>query len=184
MDEDEALRYAIALSLQEQEVQEEQSSQIPSASTSTSRRNGDGSGGAGLGLLSLDRKKMEEERLQRLAKRRRSSEDGEDVVEHPPSKRMTPCAEPPRTVAGSMSSSLLPFPKGAIKRTWAKGYPRTSEDIKIEEVFQKDKLELAVLSSYQWDDEWLVSKLDLRKTKLLLLAFADNEAQVCVNHQS
>ncbi|RGP61502.1 tyrosyl-dna phosphodiesterase 1 [Fusarium longipes] len=176
MDEDEALRYAIALSLQEQEAQDEQSSQIPSASTSTSRRNGDGSGGAGLGLLSFDRKKMEEERLQRLAKRRRSPTD-EDVVEVPPPKRMTPCVETPRTVATALSPSLLPYPKGAIKRTWAKGYPRTSEDIKIEEVFQKDKLELALLSSYQWDDEWLVSKLDLRKTKLVLLAFADNEAQ-------
>ncbi|KAF0642838.1 hypothetical protein FPSE5266_08715 [Fusarium pseudograminearum] len=176
MDEDEALRYAIALSLQEQELQGEQSSQIPCASTSTSRRNGDGSGGAGLGLLSLDRKKMEEERLQRLAKRRRSPTD-EDVTEVPPPKRVTPCVEPPRTVAGSLPASLLPYPKGAIKRTWAYGYPRTPEDIKIEEVFQKDKLELALLSSYQWDDEWLVSKFDLRKTKLLLLAFADSEAQ-------
>ncbi|PTD10819.1 hypothetical protein FCULG_00011464 [Fusarium culmorum] len=176
MDEDEALRYAIALSLQEQELQDEQSSQIPCASTSTSRRNGDGSGGAGLSLLSLDRKKMEEERLQRLAKRRRSPTD-EDVTEVPPPKRVTPCVEPPRTVAGSLPTTLLPYPKGAIKRTWAYGYPRTAEDIKIEEVFQKDKLELALLSSYQWDDEWLVSKFDLRKTKLLLLAFADSEAQ-------
>ncbi|KAM0247674.1 hypothetical protein ACHAP5_003921 [Fusarium lateritium] len=176
MDEDEALSYAIALSLQEQEVQDEQSSQIPSASTLNPRRNKTGSSGAGLSLLSFDRKKMEEERLQRLAKRRRSPTDDEDVVQVPPAKRMTP-SELPRTVAGFLPPSLLPYPIGAIKRTWAKGYPRTSEDIKIEEVFQKDKLELALLSSYQWDDEWLMSKLDLRKTKLLLLAFADNEAQ-------
>ncbi|KAF4963871.1 hypothetical protein FSARC_8124, partial [Fusarium sarcochroum] len=177
MDEDEALRYAIALSLQEQEVQDEQSSQITSASTSTSRRNGTGSSGATLGLLSLDRKKMEEERLQRLAKRRRSpTEDDDDVVDVPPAKRMTP-SEPLRTMAGSSSPNLLPFPNGAIKRTWARGYPRTSEDIKIEEVLQRDKLELALLSSYQWDDEWLMSKIDLRRTKLLLLAFADSEAQ-------
>ncbi|KAF4458202.1 Tyrosyl-DNA phosphodiesterase 1 [Fusarium austroafricanum] len=182
MDEDEALRYAIALSLQEQEVQEEQSSQIPSASTSTSRRNGTGPSGASLGLLSLDRKKMEEERLQRLAKRRRSHEDEDDVIEVPPPKRMTP-SETSRTVTQNLrippssSPSLVPYPNGAIKRTWAKGYPRTLDDIKIEEVFQKDKLELALLSSYQWDDEWLLSKLDLRKTKLLLLAFADSEAQ-------
>ncbi|KAG8676709.1 hypothetical protein FPOAC1_002716 [Fusarium poae] len=183
MDEDEALRYAIALSLQEQELPDEQSSKIPCASSSTSRRNGDGLSGAGLGLLSFDRKKMEEERLQRLAKRRRSLTE-EDVVEVPPPKRMTPSVEPPRTVAGSLPASLLPYPKGAIKRTWAYGYPRTSEDIKIEEVLQKDKLELALLSSYQWDDEWLISKLDLRKTKLLLLAFADSEAQVCINHRT
>ncbi|KAF5970585.1 Tyrosyl-DNA phosphodiesterase 1 [Fusarium coicis] len=180
MDEDEALRYAIALSLQEQEEQGDQSSQIPSASTSTSHRNGTGSGGASLGLLSLDRKKMEEERLQRLAKRRRSPEDERSVDEVPPAKRMTP-SEPSRPVTATatahMLPSFVPYPKGAIKRTWAKGYPRTSDDIKIEEVFQKDKLELALLSSYQWDDEWLMSKIDPRKTKLLLLAFADSEAQ-------
>ncbi|KAF5634856.1 Tyrosyl-DNA phosphodiesterase 1 [Fusarium sp. NRRL 52700] len=180
MDEDEALRYAIALSLQEQEEQGDQSSQIPSASTSTSLRNGTGSGGASLGLLSLDRKKMEEERLQRLAKRRRSPEDERSVDEVPPAKRMTP-SEPSRPVTATATAhllpSLVPYPKGAIKRTWAKGYPRTSDDIKIEEVFQKDKLELALLSSYQWDDEWLMSKIDPRKTKLLLLAFADSEAQ-------
>ncbi|KAF5619423.1 Tyrosyl-DNA phosphodiesterase 1 [Fusarium tjaetaba] len=180
MDEDEALRYAIALSLQEQEEQGDQSSQIPSASTSTSHRNGTGSGGASLGLLSLDRKKMEEERLQRLAKRRRSPEDERSVDEVPAAKRMTP-SEPSRPVTATatahMLPSFVPYPKGAIKRTWAKGYPRTSDDIKIEEVFQKDKLELALLSSYQWDDEWLMSKIDPRKTKLLLLAFADSEAQ-------
>ncbi|KAI8404125.1 hypothetical protein FOFC_15619 [Fusarium oxysporum] len=180
MDEDEALRYAIALSLQEQEEQGDQSSQIPSASTSTSHRKGTGSGGASLGLLSLDRKKMEEERLQRLAKRRRSPEDERSVYEVPPAKRMTP-SEPSRTVTATATAhvlpSFVPYPKGAIKRTWAKGYPRTSDDIKIEEVFQKDKLELALLSSYQWDDEWLMSKIDPRKTKLLLLAFADSEAQ-------
>ncbi|EXL57784.1 hypothetical protein FOCG_04854 [Fusarium oxysporum f. sp. radicis-lycopersici 26381] len=180
MDEDEALRYAIALSLQEQEEQGDQSSQIPSASTSTSHRKGTGSGGASLGLLSLDRKKMEEERLQRLAKRRRSPEDERSVDEVPPAKRMTP-SEPSKTVTATATAhvlpSFVPYPKGAIKRTWAKGYPRTSDDIKSEEVFQKDKLELALLSSYQWDDEWLMSKIDPRKTKLLLLAFADSEAQ-------
>ncbi|KAM5353765.1 hypothetical protein ACJ41O_000415 [Fusarium nematophilum] len=186
MDEDEALRYAIALSLQEQEEQEssrdQQGSQIPDASASTSRRNGTGSaGGASGGLLSLDRKKMEEERLQRLAKRRRSpsSDDIVSVVEVPPPKRRAP-VEPSGSSATASAAApprLPPFPNGAVKRTWARGYPRTSEDIKIEEVLQKDRLQLAVLSSYQWDDEWLMSKLDLRRTKLLLVAYAADEAQ-------
>ncbi|RSL56141.1 hypothetical protein CEP51_014436 [Fusarium floridanum] len=187
MDEDEALRYAIALSLQEQEAKESQdqqtSSQVPPASASSassSRRNGTGSGGASFGLLSLDRKKMEQERLQRLAKRRRSpldEDDDDDVVEVPPPKRKTP-VEPSRSLPGPWSpSSSPPFPGGVVKRTWARGYPRTSEDIKIEEVFQKDRLELAVLSSYQWDDEWLLSKIDLRRTKLLLVAYAADESQ-------
>ncbi|KAI8717927.1 hypothetical protein NCS52_00870100 [Fusarium sp. LHS14.1] len=183
MDEDEALRYAIALSLQEQESHDQQtSSQVPPASASSassSRRNGTGSGGASYGLPSLDRKKMEQERLQRLAKRRRSplEEDEDDVVEVPPPKRKTP-VEPSRSLPGPWSpSSSPPFPGGVVKRTWARGYPRTSEDIKIEEVFQKDRLELAVLSSYQWDDEWLLSKIDLRRTKLLLVAYAADESQ-------
>ncbi|WAO91028.1 Hypothetical protein NCS54_00847800 [Fusarium falciforme] len=183
MDEDEALRYAIALSLQEQENQDQQtSSQVPPASASSassSRRNGTGSGGASFDLLSLDRKKMEQERLQRLAKRRRSplDEDDDDVVEVPPPKRKTP-VEPSRSLPRpSPPSSSPPFPGGVVKRTWARGYPRTSEDIKIEEVFQKDRLELAVLSSYQWDDEWLLSKIDLRRTKLLLVAYAADESQ-------
>ncbi|KAJ4195284.1 hypothetical protein NW755_002699 [Fusarium falciforme] len=183
MDEDEALRYAIALSLQEQENQDQQtSSQVPPASASSassSRRNGTGSGGASFDLLSLDRKKMEQERLQRLAKRRRSplDEDDDDVVEVPPPKRKTP-VEPSRSLPRpSPPSSSPPFPGGVVKRTWARGYPHTSEDIKIEEVFQKDRLELAVLSSYQWDDEWLLSKIDLRRTKLLLVAYAADESQ-------
>ncbi|KAM0428220.1 hypothetical protein ACHAPT_007121 [Fusarium lateritium] len=182
MDEDEALRYAIALSLQEQENQDQQTSQVPPASASTNRRNGTGSGGASFGLLSLDRKKMEQERLQRLAKRRRSpldeddDDDDDDVVEVPPPKRKTP-VEPSRSLPGPSSPSLPPFPGGVVKRTWARGYPRTSEDIKIEEVFQKDRLELAVLSSYQWDDEWLLSKIDLKRTKLLLVAYAADESQ-------
>ena len=56
------------------------------------------------------------------------------------------------------------------------GLPRTGDDITIEEVLQKDKLELAVLSSYQWDEEWLLSKLTL-KTKIILVAYAVDEAQ-------
>lgn len=195
MDEDEALRYAIALSLQEQEdqgqCQDQQPSRVPPASassaSSSSRRNGTGSGGASFGLVSLDRKKMEEERLQRLAKRRRSlldQDEDDDVVEVPPPKRKTP-VEPAGSLSGSRSPSSLPPPPflgGVVKRTWARGYPRTPEDIKIEEVFQKDRLELAVLSSYQWDDEWLLSKIDLRRTKLLLVAYAADESQVCANH--
>lgn len=65
-----------------------------------------------------------------------------------------------------------------MKRTWVRGYPRTGDDIKIEEVLQKDKLLLAMLSSYQWDDEWILSKVDATKTKLLLAAFASDDRQV------
>lgn len=170
MDDDEALRYAIALSLQEQESHNQPAEQKPPRTSSTNRDESR-SGGAGLGLHALDRKKMEEERLQRLAKRRRSASSDDDVVEVPAPKRKAP-SKP------SKSPSLPPFANGTVKRTWARGYPRTPDDIKFEEVLQKDSLMLAVLSSYQWDDEWIMSKVDLRRTKLLLLAFAADEAQV------
>ncbi|KAK7429516.1 hypothetical protein QQZ08_003895 [Neonectria magnoliae] len=168
MDDDEALRYAIALSLQEE--LRNQPAEQKSPRGSSPNRNEATSGGPAFGLLALDRKKMEEERLQRLAKRRRSASSDDDVVEVPPPKRKA-LSEP------SKSPSLPPFANGTVKRTWARGYPRTPDDIKIEEVLQKDSLLLAVLSSYQWDDEWILSKVDLSRTKLLLLAFAADESQ-------
>ncbi|KAI5457904.1 tyrosyl-DNA phosphodiesterase-domain-containing protein [Mariannaea sp. PMI_226] len=169
MDEEEAIRYAIALSLQEQESQDQLAPQNPGKESSLSHKESS-SDSHKSGLLALDRKKMEEERLQRLAKRRRTASSDDDLVEVPPPKRKTPSELP-------KSPSLPPFANGVVKRTWARGYPRTPEDIKIEEVFQKDKLLLAVLSSFQWDEEWILSKVNLRQTKMLLLAFAPNEAQ-------
>lgn len=159
-DDDEALRQAIALSLEEQHkttaalISHEKDADKPT-----------------FGTLPLDRRQMEQERLQRLAKRRRVS-SGDDVVEVPPPKKPAP------SKPSSQSAAALPFPNGTIKRTWARGYPRTPDDIKIEEVLQKDQLILAVLSSFQWDEEWIMSKVDLATTKLLLLAFASDDAQV------
>lgn len=79
---------------------------------------------------------------------------------------------------GQSSNDELPFPRGVVKRTWCLGQPRTGDDIKIEEVLQKDKLELAVLSSFQWDEEWLMEKVDIDKTKMVLIAFAKDDKQV------
>ncbi|KAL7806460.1 phospholipase D/nuclease [Trichoderma gracile] len=148
----------------------------------------------------LDRRAMEQERLERLAKRKGSSDankeddidsDG-DVVEIPPPKRQAtastlaaksteskPTASIQRPASASLAvpQSSLPYPNGTVKRTWARGCARTGDDITVEEVFQKDHLELALLSSFQWDEEWMLSKLDISRTKLLLLAFAKDEAQ-------
>lgn len=76
-------------------------------------------------------------------------------------------------------SGPLPYPKGIVLRTFARGRPRDN-DITIEEVLQKDDLELAVLSSFQWDEDLLMEKLDLRRTKVLLIAFAKDNAHVCI----
>jgi len=68
------------------------------------------------------------------------------------------------------------FLDGVVKKTWAYGCPR-QDDIKIEEVLQKDDLEMAVLSAYQWDDEWILRKMNLRKTKVICVVQAETEQQ-------
>ncbi|GFP60428.1 hypothetical protein TASIC1_0018003300 [Trichoderma asperellum] len=152
------------------------------------------------GSLFLDRKAMEQERLSRLAKRQRPPTDNdndEDVVEVPPPKKLatgapaerniktpgassTPLASASTTTtekSSSNSSNSVPYPNPTVKRTWARGTARTGDEITIEDVFQRDKLELALLSSFQWDEEWMLSKLDYARTKILLLAYARDEAQ-------
>ncbi|KAK4085664.1 uncharacterized protein Triagg1_654 [Trichoderma aggressivum f. europaeum] len=227
-DDDEALRYAIALSLQDEadspvvildsddddggggddgddetragssrSIQQQTQTQTQSSQTQTTQSS-QSRHQSQFGSFLLDRKAMEQERLNRLAKRQRSpTDDGDDdVVEVPPPKKQARTVPEPtsktttskttatatasasmRSITSSSSSSNLPYPNGIVKRTWSRGCPRTGDTITIEEVFQKDQLELAVLSSFQWDEEWMISKLDIRRTKILLLAFAKDEAQ-------
>lgn len=139
----------------------------------------------GLAALGLDRKKMEEERLARLKKRKAS--ESIDVDQPRPTQRTK--VKSPKARAAESSGEYHPtkksspsttpvFPKGVVKKTWVRGYPRSGDDITIDEVLQKDQLELAVLSSFQWEDAWLLSKFNLTRTKLVLVAFAADEAQV------
>ncbi|VBB86886.1 Putative protein of unknown function [Podospora comata] len=199
----------------------------------------------GLSALGLDRKKMEEERLARLAQRKRkasleapapySSLDarstqipkmlgGEGIFSHSKGRgdkndtgSLFPAVKassrgmdssggshgstwglanaveksvsdsthsnsnrilPPRSSPTSHQVQTLPYPRGVIKKTWIyPSYPRAGDDVKIEEVLQKDILELAVISSFQWDEDWMLSKIDISRTKLYLIAFAKSEAQ-------
>ncbi|KAG8411959.1 hypothetical protein J3459_016100 [Metarhizium acridum] len=120
---------------------------------------------------SLNRKKMEEERLARIATKRHRICDEEDAVQIPGPKRVAISA------MNTNSKATVPFPRGTVKRTWARGYDRSPDDIKIEEVLQRDKLVLALISSFQWDEAWLLSKIDTSRTKVLLAAFARDDAQ-------
>ncbi|KAH8170772.1 tyrosyl-DNA phosphodiesterase domain-containing protein [Sarocladium implicatum] len=206
-EDDEDLKRAIALSLMDQETASEAGSETASDTSKVQEPEGDAkvknthdqpqeTRTAATGLLALDRKQMEKERLARIAKR--SREDSNDREQNPvsgappPKKQITeatssvlvsrPAATataPPAVSTSSISdqSSKLPYPRGVVKRTWAYGYPRTNEDIKIEEVFQRNQLQLAIFSSYQWDEDWLMSKVDISKTKLVLVAYAADEAQ-------
>lgn len=71
----------------------------------------------------------------------------------------------------------IQYPDGIVKRTWVRGFPRDGNDIKIEEVLQKDDLELAVLSAFQIDTDWIISKLG-EKTRVIWVLQAKSEAEV------
>lgn len=73
------------------------------------------------------------------------------------------------------SASEPTFLDAAVKKTWAHGYNR-HEDITIEEVFQRSDLTLAVISSFQWDIDWLYSKLDSKSTRLTLIMEAKEDS--------
>ncbi|KAK9370252.1 tyrosyl-DNA phosphodiesterase-domain-containing protein [Lipomyces kononenkoae] len=75
-------------------------------------------------------------------------------------------------------SIQLPYPRGVVKKTAVNGYPRNGDDITIEEVLQpilthhtlmQAKLQTAVLSAFQWDYEWILDKIFLGRTQLVLV---------------
>lgn len=86
-----------------------------------------------------------------------------------------PAASTPTTTPPTNAS--LQYPTGILKRTWAFGHPR-SNDIKIEEVLQKNTLNIAVISSWQWDFDWLMSKFVPGKTKYVFVMEGKGESEV------
>lgn len=164
---------------------------------------------SGFASLGIDRKKMEEERLARQKRKAPNSEpdaqsrrqklkldsdirttasgsqtsltaQGNSATKSNPAIKSSLATN--SSSATKTSSRSLPYPKGVVKKTWANGFPR-ADDIKIEEVLQKNELELAVISSFQWDEEFMLSKIDFFKTKVFCIAFASSESQVWVQRQ-
>ena len=149
--EDEDLRRAIALSLQESgnnDVQQSSATTVPKAAVLNNTS----------GLMGMDRKAMEQERLARLGKRKR------DVSSERPSKQVT---RPPGVRTAS-DETPLQYPRGTIKRTFASKYPRT-DDITIDELLEASTVNIAVISSFQYDSGWLYEKLDPLKVKQIWL---------------
>jgi hypothetical protein len=178
-DEDEDLERAIALSLQAAGCQDDplvETATVPPVKEQTRVKDEVLPKNNAESFLGLDRKKMEEERLARLAKRK--AEDGPSPdqrnVKHPRIEAPVQHTQ----ASGPSSAPAIQFPEGTIKKTFAFGYRRTPEDIKIEEVLQKSNLELAVLSSFMWDMEWLFSKVDLRNTRFIMVMQAKDDATV------
>lgn len=147
-----------------------------------------------IGLLGIDRKRQEEERLARLGKKRTAENasltapareskmskvepkdrgSSAKLLSHQEAKSIKPAVP-------DASKSILQFPSGTVKKTWALRCKRDC-DIKIEEVFQASDLELAILSSFQWDMDWLFSKFNIEKTRFLLMMGAKGDDMVCIN---
>lgn len=140
----------------------------------------------GQSFVGRDRKQMEQERLSRKRK-------AQSISPPPPRKTAARGAsaasvqknDPEATAlqstvafqpsAGSNGKGLR-FLAGTVKKTWAFGHERRGDDIKLEEVLQKYDLDLAVLSSFQWDIDWLLAKIDTRSTRITLVMQAKDQA--------
>ncbi|KAJ5669301.1 hypothetical protein N7462_010371 [Penicillium macrosclerotiorum] len=151
------------------------------------------------GLSGLDRKKMEEERLARLAKRKADS----NSPRQSPAKVLKTAGHKPDPSSQGTLSQVAPqigvcnqpaanaqnvkvqptvqpgvqYPLGAIKKTRLANKARVGNDITFEEVIQQEDLKLAVLSSFMWDVEWLYPKFDPTRTRLLLVIGAKEQSE-------
>ena len=192
-EEDEDLKSAIALSLQDVNMCPPIDFQIEQDASMSPPRTENSSGVPleSFGILGLDRKKEEQERLARLAKRKAEDDiSGRRLLgssSKPPlsqpnksdyAKRAKGARSSMRTDTTPSTTPGIQFPRGTVKKTWAFLFPRKGDDIKIEEILQSSNLEFALLSSFQWSMEWLFSKLNTSKTRLLLVMQAKDESTV------
>lgn len=69
----------------------------------------------------------------------------------------------------------IQWPSGTVKKTRLANSPRKPDDVSIEEVLQRNDLELAVLSSFLRDFQWVLGKLDTQRTRILFVVHAENE---------
>ncbi|KAF4550621.1 Hypothetical protein D9617_16g014090 [Elsinoe fawcettii] len=173
--DDEDLKAAIALSLADARRDEDDvqiSEATPATASSTSSMQ------ASSGLAGLDRKAMEAERLARMAARNGGAGLKRDRAISPPpllrpskvarmseSGNISASAAQTTSTQQPLGSSTLKYPHGKLLKTWAFGHNRDGREIKIEEVLEKATLETALVSSFQYDLEWLFTKFTTQKTK-------------------
>ena len=187
--EDDDLHHAIALSLQSVPTSPPAESHSSTADEASCVEPGPAKMVGG--ILGMDRKKQEEERLARL-KRKRELSVSPPLLKGDQRSGSTPATatglhgsaskiiatEPvTRREIGSFSSGPRPtlqYPEGVVKKTWASGFERAN-DIKLEEVLQSSRLDAAVLSSFQWEWEWLLAKVDTQRTKFVFILQAKDE---------
>lgn len=126
-------------------------------------------------FIALDRKAMEQARLARSGKRKREQSPESPRKQTVQTQSSEQILTTQTTSTTKLSESLpLQYPRGAIKRTFAKAYPRT-DDITIDELFEASAVNIAVISSFMWDAEWLHDKLDPFKIKQIWIMNAKDE---------
>jgi Tyrosyl-DNA phosphodiesterase len=228
--EDEQLQLAIALSMQEENAGPAAATESKQAeAVNLGNHDGDttgshsddpipidaANGGAKpqIRLLGLDRRAMEQERLERLAQaksqqvsatprqfpvaRKRAFDDDSSGSPADPSrsKRQRPDHSSKDDRSEELSSITkaasrpththeVPYPHGTVKRTWCLGFERSDSDIKLEEVLQKNTLQLAVLSSFIWDVDWVLAKLKPTTKTVLVMSVKDEDAKLHFRRQA
>ncbi|KAK6349749.1 hypothetical protein TWF696_006027 [Orbilia brochopaga] len=152
-------------------------------------------------MLNLDRAQMEKDRLARL-KRKKSDDSHVPQAKHiktlatqtltfKKEESVDPLPEPSTSRRGPFMTlrdlqervaSYVPrhtqYLDGVVKKTYVEGRERTPNDIKLEEVFQKDTLQTAVLSAYVWEFLWVLQKLNVGECDLVLVLHAKEDEMV------
>ncbi|KAJ6134180.1 hypothetical protein N7523_000502 [Penicillium sp. IBT 18751x] len=201
---DEELKLAIALSLGAADSESATDITVPSNSQKSTEKPGKPSEQP-MGILGMDRKHMEKERLARQLKRKADelipASDHESRGLSTKARKTNPvagsesgdlspfassvprpeiCNRPdsnhPECKVKPLARSIPQFPFGAVKRTAIGHKARSDDEITIEEVLQRGDLELAVLSSFLWDMEWLFTKMDTFNTRFILIMHAKEES--------
>ena len=147
-----------------------------------------------IGMLGLNRRAMEVERLARKRKRDGSissplprdlsrlkvnqrlpvQQNDANIISAAPEKSKGTNATSSNTFKSSTNQGVK-YPQGKVFKTWAYGFPR-EDDIKIEELLQAQDLSLAIVSSFQWDFDWLLQKVNIASTKLTMVMQAKDDA--------
>ena len=147
--DDEDLKRAIALSLGQQDPAQSSPREVIDLESDEEEKDTQKQANAtphASGILGLDRAQMEAERLARKRK----------ATSPAPAPRIAKVEKPSMA---SDSGNMIHYAGGIVKKTWVKGQPRMGDDITLREVLQPETLRLAVLSSFQWDIEWVFSYL-------------------------
>ena len=73
----------------------------------------------------------------------------------------------------------LKYTTGIVKKSWAFGFDRSDNDVKLEEVLEPATLRTAALSAFQWNTDWVLAKLKIPpdgNTKCIFVMQAENNA--------